>query len=70
MMKKSSSMTVRFDDRTFMQIREIAKEMKCNYSVVVRALVQRSLEDLQAKEGYGEKEEKLGVQCISNADDS
>lgn len=37
---------IRFDDNTFMKLKEIAKTTGNNYSVVVRSLVMRQLDEL------------------------
>ena len=42
---------IRFDDNTFMKLKEIAKTTGNNYSVVVRSLVMRQLEELTDTSG-------------------
>ena len=42
---------VRFDDNTFMKLREIARSTGNNYSVVVRSLVMRQLDELTDTSG-------------------
>lgn len=70
---KNNSMTIRFDESSFMQIKEIAKAMKCNYSVVIRALVKNSIEQMIDDNGnirYGAKAKELESKLRGNADDS
>lgn len=51
---------VRFDDYTLMRINEIVSSTGYNKSVVVRALVTKSLNDMTDQEGYikDEKDKK------------
>lgn len=48
---KNNRLMVRFDDNTFMKLREIARTTGNNYSVVVRSLVMRQLDELTDTSG-------------------
>ena len=56
---------VRFDDNTFMKLKEIAKTTGNNYSVVVRSLVMKQLEELTDTSGNlkldGQKKARMGT---------
>ena len=62
---KNNRLMIRFDDNTFMKLKEISTATGCNYSVVVRSLVKKQLDELTDTSGNlkldGQKKARMDI---------
>ena len=62
---KNNRLMVRFDDNTFMKLKEISRATGSNYSVVIRSLVKRQLDEPTDNQGNlkidGTKKARMGT---------